>query len=229
MKQRYLFNSAVLTLCLVAAAADAQQYSTFPEGAGPYSRLELGGSVFQDGTLTSFGGPTDSKVTYDVGFAASAAFGYAFNPYIAADFEFGAIGTKIHSVSGYYLGDTYLDNVPFIANLTLSLPIPRTILVPYIGGGVGGSLSVFNTDGLGNDSVVVYGDDSEVVFAWQAFAGLRFNLNEKMTLGIGYKYFVTQDTSFSYPPAYPGTGPNFSLSFEGIRSHTALVAFQVKF
>jgi opacity protein-like surface antigen len=229
MKFRVLFGSAGLIFCVGPMAASAQQHYTFPEGAGPYTRLEMGGSVFQDGKLTQFGGPANSTVTYDVGFAASAAFGYAFNQYLAADFETGTIGTQIHSVSGYYLNSTYLNNVPFVANLTLSVPIPRTLLVPYIGAGVGGSWSWFSTDGFGTSTVAVFGDESEVVFAWQAFAGLRLKLNDNMSLGIGYKYFVTQDTTFTYPPGYPGSGPDLSLTFTGIRSHTALVAFQARF
>ena len=229
MKHGHLFSPVALTLWLGAVAADAQQYYTLPEGAGGICRFELGPSVIQDGRLTTFGGPASSKVEYDVGFASSAAFGYAFNHYIATDFEFGWIGTTIHSVEGYFLGDTWLDNLPFMVNLTLSLPIPRTIVVPYIGGGVGGSWTMFYTDGFGDGSVAVYGDDSDTVFAWQAFAGLRFKLSEEMSLGIGYKYFVTQDPSFSFPPFYPGSGPNFPMRFDGIRAHSVSLSFQVKF
>jgi opacity protein-like surface antigen len=229
MKERYRFSPLVLAFCVGAVSAGAQQYQNRPGGAGPYCRFELGPSVFQDGRLTQFGGPASSTVEYDVGFAGSAAFGYAFNPYLAADFEFGGIGTQIHSVSGYYLSDTYMDNLPFMANFTLSFPIRRTILVPYLGGGVGGSLTIFSTDGFWNESVVVFGDDSEFVFAWQAFAGLRFQLNKQMSLGIGYKYFATQDSSFSFPPGYPYTGPSLSMGFEGVRAHSVMVSFQAGF
>ena len=229
MKVRCFLSAIVLSLCIGAPGAGAQQYYSFPQGAGPYCRFDLGPSFFPDGRLTSFGGPAGNKVEYDVGFAASAAFGYAFNPYLAADFEFGGVGTQIRSVSGFYLSNTYLDNLPFLANVTLSFPIPRTIIVPYLGAGVGGSLTVFNTDGFGDGSTVVFGDASEVVLAWQAFAGVRFKLSEQMSLGIGYSYFGTADASLSYPPAYPGGGPDFPLGFEGIRAHSVLFSFQVKF
>ena len=211
------------------APAQYYYYDSRPEGAGVYSRLELGPAFFQDGQLTSFGGPPGGSVQYNTGFAVDAAVGYAFNPYIAADFEFGAIGAEIQSVPGYFSDNTYLDNLPFLANVTLSWPIPGTLLVPYIGAGAGGSLTVFGTDGFGNNAVAVYGNDSDVVWAWQAFAGLRVDLNPRLSLSLGYKYFVTGDPSFSYPPAYPYTGPNFPLSFQGVQAHCVLVGVNFKF
>jgi opacity protein-like surface antigen len=200
-----------------------------PAGAGPYCRFDLGPSVFEDGRLTRFGGPANNEVEYEVGFAASAAFGYAFNHYIAADLEFGGIGTEIKSVDGFGFSDTFLSNLPFLANVTFSFPIPRTIVVPYIGGGAGGSMTVFSTDGFGNGSVAVFGDDTDVVFAWQAYAGLWFNLNKHASIGVGYKYFATEDSSFSYPPDFPGSAPNLSVGFEGVRAHTAVISFHMKF
>jgi opacity protein-like surface antigen len=38
----------------------------------------------------------------------------------------------------------------------------------------------------------VDGGASDVVFAWQAYGGLRFKINENMSAGIIYKYFDAQ-------------------------------------
>ena len=197
--------------------------------AGPYFRLGLGPSVFEDGRLTQFGGPTDSTIKFRTGFAGDGAIGYAFNRYVAADFEVGGVGAEIKSVPGYFSYRTYLGSVSYLANVTLSCPIPRTIVVPYIGVGAGGSTMVFDTDGFGDNYVGLYGSDSDTVFAWQARAGLRFRLNSQMSLGIGYKYFATEDFSFSYPPAFPGSGPNLPIAFDGIRAHSVLFTFQMNF
>jgi opacity protein-like surface antigen len=235
MKTLCLRTVTFLALGLVGFTARAQPYevdSFSPRGSGPFFRMGLGAAVFQDGRLTGFGGPADSKVNYDVGFAADGAVGYAFNKYLAVDFEIGAVGTRIDSVPGFFSNDTFVDNVPFIVNLTLSLPIPHTLITPYVGAGAGGSLSVFNTDGFGNGSVAVFGggssDQTDFVFAWQAFAGVRVNLNPNMSLSVGYKYFTTEDTSFTYPPAFGG-GPNFRLSFDGVKTHCVLVSFRCTF
>jgi opacity protein-like surface antigen len=219
-----------LAICLFAAPASAQGLRFSTEGAGPYFRADLGPSFFQEGRLTSFGASTRKDVEFEVGFAADAAIGYAFNKYLSTDFEFGFISAGIDSVPGFFVYDyTVLYNAPFLANVTLSYPIPRTIITPYIGAGVGGSVTIFDTDGFGNSTDAVFGDDSDVVFAWQAFAGLRFQLNKQVSLGIGYKYFATEDSSFSYPPLYPGTGSNFRVGFDGLHTHSVLFVFQAKF
>jgi opacity protein-like surface antigen len=226
-----IFSSLVaLATCLFARPACAQGLRFSTEGAGGYFRTDIGPSFLQDGRLTKFGGSTSKDVEYEVGFTFNAAVGYAFNKYLSTDFEFGFHSASIDSVPGFFVYDhTHLDNAPFLANVIFSYPIPRSIVTPYIGAGVGGTLSIFDTDGFGNSTDAVFGDDTDFVFAWQAFAGLRFDLNKQMSLGLGYKYFWTEDTSFSYPPLYPGTGSDFHVGFDGIRSHSVLFMFQAKF
>ncbi len=212
---------ASVVLSLGVSAARAQYYRFGGEGAGPYFRAGLGPSFIQDSTLTEFAGPENAKVEFDTGVAGDMAIGYSFNKYVGADFEVGFVGSEIKSVEGFYSHDTTLYNVPFLVNLTLSLPIPRSLVVPYIGAGVGGSSAIFDTDGFGNYRGEVWGDDSDTVFAWQAFAGLRFKLNPQMSLGVGYKYFSTDDVSFG--------DSDFRVSFEGMKAHSVMVTFQMHF
>jgi opacity protein-like surface antigen len=221
---------AALVLAAAGSSASAQsRYVWSTEGAGGYGRFDIGPTFFQNGKLTGFGGTANAPVDYDVGFATDAAFGYAFNKYLATDFEFGFIGTTINSVPGYFTYNSYLDQLPFVVNVTLSYPIPRTLLVPYIGAGAGGSYTTFSTDGFGNTGTTVFGTESDVVFAWQAFAGVRVNLNKEMAIGLGYRYFTTMNPTFSYPPGYPFVGPNFDVTFKGIQSHSVLFSFQFRF
>jgi opacity protein-like surface antigen len=245
MKQGYFCGGVALALCLNAFAARAQyyypppeyyyppQYSYYPPeysyyppgGAGPCFRFGIGPSFFENGQLTRFGGPTSSGVEYCTGLASEVAFGYAFNRYVATDFEFGFVDADIKHVQaqGFFSQNSYIYNLPFLANVTLSYPIPRSIVVPYIGVGAGGSVVGFDTDGFGNNTDAVYGAEDDVVFAWQAFAGLRFKLKPWMSLGIGYKYFATDDPSFSYPP------DNFTVGFKGAKTHSVLFTFEWRF
>jgi len=231
MKHQCLVKVVGLAFCLAAASVHAQYYSGEvynPHDIGPYGRFDIGASVFQNGQLNQFGGPVNRPVDYDVGFNFDAAFGYKFNKYLGADIDFGVIGTQINSVPGFFTSNSYLDNVPFMANITFFYPIPRTLIVPYIGGGAGGSFASFNTDGFGTSSAAVFGYESDVVFAWQAFAGVRIKLNKKMSLGIGYKYFATQDESFTYPNASLGS-PSLTVGFKGVQTHSAFITFQALF
>lgn len=208
-----------------AIAAPAQQfYYLNTEGAGPYVRAGIGPSFFQDGRLNQFGGSADSSVRYDVGLAADGAVGFAFNQNFSMDFESGFIGARINNVQGYSSHDSSIDNVPLLVNATFSVPIPRTNIVPYAGIGAGGAISTFHADGFSDGLTTVFGRETDGVFAYQAFAGVRFMLTPQMSLGVGYKYFATDNPTFSYPPS-----PDFDVGFQGVRTHSVLFTFQLNF
>jgi opacity protein-like surface antigen len=228
MKVQPITCIGALSLILVLPAG-AQFHNELPEGAGPYGRLMIGPTVPEAGKLISYGGFPGGDVDYTVGIAASAAIGYSFNRYLAADFEFGVISAYIDSVQGFYSYDSYLDNLPFVVNLSARYPSPGTLVTPYIGGGAGGTATTFSTDGFGDNFTVAYGTETEVVFAWQAFAGVNVALNKNMAVGLGYRYFACEDSSFSFPPYYPYYGPDLNIKFEGIRSHSVLISFNYRF
>ena len=222
MKRRNLYL-AVTALCLGAFAAQAQPYYASTEGAGPYFRAGFGPAFFQDGTLKQFGGPTGNPVNYDTGLTLDAAMGYAFNPNVSADFETGFIGAKIDSVPGFFSDDSRLYYVPFLGNVTLSLPIPRSNVIPYLGAGIGFAAAEFDTDGFGRGADFVTGSESDVVPAGQIFAGVRFLLTPQASIGLGHKFYATGDPTFTYPP------DNFNVGFKGARTHSVLFTFNLKF
>lgn len=232
MKCRYAIGVAALSLCLGAAVAQAQYYSYLPEGAGPTLRVGVGPSFFQDSQITQFStpgvaptGPVPSKVDFDTGLAFDAAFGWAFNRYAALDFETGFIGAEINNVPGYLTDNSRIYSVPFLVNATLSLPIPRTNIIPYVGAGVGGADMVFDTDNFQDSAGIngVVGSENDVVFAGQIFAGVRFALTRHLMLDVGYKYFATDDPTFTYPP------DNFKVGFKGARTHSVLFGLTFDF
>lgn len=228
MKKHQLAGIVLATLCLGTIAAKAQYYyppsSHAPQHVGPYVRTDIGPSFFENGRITGFGGPTPSPVEYDTGLAADVALGWDFNQYLGADMELGYVGAQINNVPGFFSDNSHISNVPFLANVMLSLPIPHSNIVPYVGAGAGGTDVIFDTDGFGNGAATVFGTEDDVVFAWQAFAGVRFKLSENLSLGLGYKYFATGDPSFNYPPS-----PAFPVSFEGVRTHSVLLTLLLKF
>jgi opacity protein-like surface antigen len=199
-----------------------------PPDAGPYASLDAGPTFYQNGELKNFDGPASGSVHYAVGASADVSFGYAFNRYVAAGVELGLNTTTIDSIPGYTLSDAQFYNLPFLVNLTFSYPIPHTFITPFIGGGLGGSDSVFNPAGMSDNNFNsnVAGEADDVVFAWEAYAGLRFQLNPAMSLGIGYKYFGTGNPNFSYP-TYPP--PDITVGFRGVETHSILATFTWRF
>ncbi|HXR47862.1 MAG TPA: outer membrane beta-barrel protein [Candidatus Limnocylindrales bacterium] len=232
MKCRYAIGVAALSLCLGAVVAQAQYYSYLPEGAGPTFRVGVGPSFFQDSQITQFStpgvaptGPVPSKVDFDTGLAFDAAFGWAFNRYAALDFETGFIGAEINNVPGYLTDNSRIYSVPFLVNATLSYPIPRTNIIPYVGAGVGGADMVFDTDNFQDSAGIngVVGSENDVVFAGQVFAGVRFALTRHLMLDLGYKYFATGNPTFTYPPDH------FDVGFKGARTHSVLFGLTFDF
>jgi opacity protein-like surface antigen len=226
-------TAIILSLCFCAFLSQAQDYWYLPPGAGPYFRMGVGPTIYQDGTLKGYtlqGNPAFSaqnqKVSYDVGVVADGALGWSFNQYVGLDFESGYMWGRINNIPGYNANGSTIANVPLLGNLTLSLPIPHTNIVPYIGGGAGGAVSTFDAHGFSDSGGVqtAYGSESDTVFAYQAFAGVRFMLSPNVSVGLGYKYFATGNPTFSYPP-----GPNLNVAFSGVHTHSILFTLQCNF
>lgn len=238
---------AIASLFTVSIA-HAQYLWNLPQGMGPYVRFGLGPAFFQDGNLKGFSFPSfnssgtvfsgfnglTGKVKYDVGASGAAAFGFAFNQYVALDVQTGYNWARINSVQNYYPNGSTMANVPFLANLTLSLPIPHhTKIIPYIGAGVGGSDSVLDAhqfhplNPASAQAYVISDNADDVVFAWQAFAGVRFMVNQNISLGLGYAFFMTGNPTFSYPLAFPPE--NLNVEFEGVRTHSIMFTLQANF
>lgn len=236
MKTHTIASVIGLSLCFGASLVEAQQpqyYWTFPEGAGPYFRLGAGPSFFQNGTLREFAfegsapfSAQNQPVKFDTGVAFGAAMGYAFDQYFSLDFETGYIWARINHIPGYIVNDSSIGNVPLLVNATVSLPIPHTNIVPYIGGGAGGAITEFDADSFSDSAqtVTAFGTDSDAVFAYQAFAGVRFLITPNFSLGLGYKYFATGNPAFSYPPS-----PNLDIGFHGVHTHSVMATLQWNF
>jgi opacity protein-like surface antigen len=98
-----------------------------------------------------------------------------------------------------------------------------TPVTPYLGGGIGFAAlhlsDTFGTDALGRG--LVYTEDDDTVFAYQAGAGLEIALNRMLSLDVGYRYFGTSKARFD-------SDLNFTdeLKFE---SHNGAVGLRVKF
>ncbi len=236
MENKKLISVTVLLFCFGIGVAKAQ-YWYWPEGAGPYFRAGLGPSFYQTGTLRGYSGASpfvsgaqNQPVSYDTGFSANAALGYAFNRYFGIDFGSGYMWTRINNIPNYTVNGSTIGQVPLLANATLSLPIPHTNIIPYLGGGAGGAISILDAHGFQAqttpaNTIFVDGEESDTVFACQAFAGVRFMLTPTFSLGAGYQYFATGNPTFSYP----GPGPNLDIGFKGVRTHTVLFTLQAAF
>jgi opacity protein-like surface antigen len=89
-------------------------------------------------------------------------------------------------------------------------------LKPYIGGGVG--VGFVNVDYSPSDVTII--DDKSTEFAWQAMAGIAWEISPTTELFAGYRYRQTKDASVS--------ADLFSADFD-IENKTSIVELGVRF
>ena len=104
---------------------------------------------------------------------------------------------------------------------------------PYLGGGIGASritISNFRDVNVPNDGVA-YGDtNSQWNFAWAVHAGLGFEVNERLTMDLGYSYLRMGDARSGDLIAYDGTNDEYNpMEFHNISSHDFRLGLRYKF
>jgi opacity protein-like surface antigen len=188
------------------------------QGQEGYFNAEIGAALADDVDLQRFLVPVSGKLEFDTGVRFGAAGGYNFNQYLGAELETGFIYNSIKRV------DASLSHVPMMVNVVLRYDQPRSKWVPYVGAGAGGDLSILSLNYVtAPNNFVLDGTDTTVVFAWQAFAGVRYKLDQKMSIGAGYKYYAADRASWDVE------GFGDQIKFGRANVHNFMVEFNLKF
>ena len=190
-------------LALPANAADT----------GFYFNADAGANWAQDAKISVPGASADLET--DIGFRFSAGIGYNLNKNWGIEFDTGWIYNSIDKFGGVSIDDSSFQHNPFTVNAIYRYQFGEKFET-YLGGGVGGTYSVLTIDDLGVDD-----DDGDVVFAWQAMAGVRYLLSETMSVGVGYKYFGSSEGDYDIQGA--------SLSIDSVHNHSFGAVFNWKF
>jgi len=196
------FAAAILaTFCGNAAAGD-----------GWYLGLE-GGADWQrqsNDTLTlgGFGGPTaEFSEKYKLGWVGGVTTGYGFANGLRPELELAYRQSRYKNIFGS-LGsadaDGRKDARSAFANLWYDLKSESGLFKtvhPYIGIG-GGVTSLWQENfGAGGTELV---NDHDTVFAYQAGAGIGFDLTRRLTASVDYRYVGTEKGHFDASPAVGG-------------------------
>lgn len=193
-----------------------------------YLRGDVGGTLTENTELKSFFGPVapGSTVKFDPGFRFGVAGGYQVTDWFAGEFETGVMANQINSITDGSADNATLSNVPLLINARFQIP-NHSHFTPYFGGGVGGSAAVLNTDSLTVGGTRLTGGESTMVFAYQAFAGVRYNINGRMGICLDYHYFGTTDPEWTADNTF-GLSSN-QMKFGGIQTHAFTIAFEYQF
>ena len=156
---------------------------------------------------------------FDTGLRFDVGAGYRFCEWFALEAETGVIYNYIDELGGIDdWDDSSVANVPLLMNAIFEIPT-QTPLVPFIGVGAGVSFTTLTID----DVAGLDGDDTDAVFAYQGFAGLRYNINEQWSVSVAYKYFATMD------PEYDVGGLAADLELNDVRTHAVVASFGFNF
>ena len=192
-------NKTVRSLVLAAAGSLAIAILTQPGfSQGFYIDADLGVALADDVKLREFVVATPGlKLELDPGVHLSFAGGYNFNEFFGLELESGLIHNEVDGISGGGDIDASIGHVPMLANVVFRYDKRDFNWIPYAGAGAGGDFSVFQLDDIRAPyGTVVDGEGSTLVFAWQLFAGVRYKLNEFMSIGAGYKFFSSEGASW---------------------------------
>jgi len=232
-KFRTMALAASSILMMGAAVQAADLYTPIPDPVPVYTGgwyfSAFGGANWLDNTSfdTNAFGIIDNS--YDTGFVVGGAIGYdlgqtmgPFGVRLEAEFSYRNNDVDDHSVGGAILPNSFgstsamagMGNVLF----DLNTGSPFTI---YGGGGLGVANVEF--DGHGTNAAGTVMNDDDTVFAWQAIAGVGYEIAPSWVIDVQYRYFNAGNVSLTETI---GGGNSSSTDYE---SHSVLAGFRVKF
>ncbi len=225
MKTKNLFHSvtAVSLITLMQALDSSAQQDRF------YMKADAGVVAAKDVALEEFLGPVpaDAKLSLDPGVRLGFRAGYGFTDWFAGEIETGIIANKIDDISGgtaTEVNGTFA-KIPLMLNGRITLPNKYRV-APYLGAGAGVASTILTANDIVVSGRGMNGSVTDVVFVWQAFAGLRIALGEKTALNIGYHYLNAAPSDMRTEDSLP-TGDRIRLGRS--ETHAITVGFEWSF
>lgn len=171
-----------------------------------------------------------AKIEFDPGFRFGIGGGFAFSDFVAIGGETGVSFNTIDDIAGTNItseSDSTIGHVPMVANIIFKFPNPSRI-VPFAGAGAGLAFVWFNSETIRDaaSGLVLDGSDSDALFAWQVFGGVKYELNDHMAIGVSYKYFHADSPNWR---AEDDSGNEFSFGTGHIETHSVNIVFTMKF
>ena len=166
--------AAVVTPALQANAADSSK------DTGVYMKMDAGVNIMQDATGKI--GAGSAKIPMDMGFRVGLIGGYDLAKWAAIELETGFLYNGVKDS-----GSTWFGAVPVLANLVFRYENDSKF-VPYIGAGAGGAWTMVEGNSM---------NESTFVFAYQAKAGVAYEISPSMSVDVGYKFFSTAEQKYT--------------------------------
>ena len=219
MSSRLLVILFFLLLTFSASGAWATEPGPYLELEGYGTWVEKSDNQASDGTIFN--------ATYNGGVGGGLVAGYDFvdaYPRLGR----GRLEVELANRRGTVDKLKYVEgSFPVSGNLTMTSIMFTTIadyhryspLVPYMSIGVG--YAEVSIDQINSSGTPIIASGSDGVFACQLGAGLGIELNERLVVDLGYRFFATQNPEFKL-----ADGSRF---ISEIASHNVMVGLRLKF
>lgn len=212
MNRLILATAATLALPAFAFAADAPAYN---DASSVY--VSLHGGILMDPTIDAMvadGSNVPADVPVEFGFGGDmrwgGALGYRMNSNLAMELEYSnaSLDAEDAVVDGALDVDGEVTAQTIMANFVVGTDYGS--FRPYVGAGLG---AAHVSADMALDPLVFPDalDDSDWVFAGQAFAGVNVALSETMTVGARYRYQMIGETNFTDEGDDPVEADSFDL------------------
>ncbi len=191
-----------------------------------YGVFEGGGNALEDIDIQTYATPlpvtVNASVDTDIGWAALASVGYAYDNGWRVEMEGGYRHNgfnRLISAGGLTApanGD--LDQYTLMANVLYDFPSASGVTFT-LGGGVGADYARLDANAVGAAL-----QDEDISLAFQAIAGLSYEMTSWLDLVLNYRYLYATDFNFSEPGAVPPAVNH--LDTEALQQHTVTLGLR---
>ncbi len=201
---------ALLSLCQTLPVIAAS-----PDGTAPHSfylNIDPGVAWMQDVSFRDDSGSGNLK--FNPGPKLDVAGGYQFTESLAVEVQAGVLFLFSNNTRFNGFEEVHEDFLQFPIMANLSYQIPHwSSFRPFVGVGIGGVYTaLYDDEGIGLNTV---GDDFN--FGYQGFAGVRYQINQQLALGLEYKFMGTLDHNFG------------NLHLGETRTHSIAISLSLRF
>jgi len=204
------YKKLILPSALASALA-APAFAGEVENGNNYARLSAGAIIPED--INGTAGATAVKLRFDAGWTVSAAVGTWLDDNIALEGELGYLSAdfKDGTAAGVTVAiDGNFESTLLMANLNYHFAGRKATFDPYIGVGAGAAFSKIDLNSIGGTPVNQSGSSTDA--AAQATAGLNFNVDSGVSLGVQYRYLYT-DTGSNGTDAFTAHNLTANVTF----------------
>lgn len=213
-----MLSLAVGVISFAATVRAEANDPIYPDGL--YGWYEAGPTWVESAKLRDFfGNPTAANsVELNPGFHFGIGVGRELTRYLKVEVESGFKYNSLDQISGALSSSGNLYRVPVLGNVVLQLP-NRTGVVPMIGAGVGAQWLHLDAQNISFGGTTVNDSSDTWAFNYQGFAGFLYELNERFSMGLFYRYNVVDGPSWDFN-GLPG-----NLKLNDLRTHSLALTF----